>query len=121
MRFKMNDNTNHPNRLTAVPNSLSGSPDARKFTPASVTDLPPRQRGPMDYPNPKNVMVDQQGRPIPPDGQQPLSVPAYKPPMPAKKMQASVISLVSPIVLIALLSGSIFAIWHFMIKPNTVA
>jgi RND family efflux transporter MFP subunit len=117
----MNNNTHHPNSTTAGPGSLPGQPGARKLTPASVADLPQRLKGPMNYPYQTNVMVDQPGRPMPPGAQRPPSAPSYKPPMPAKKMQASVMSLVSPIVLIALLSGSTFAIWRFMIKPNTVA
>jgi RND family efflux transporter MFP subunit len=116
----MNNNPHHhSNKMT--PGSLPGLPGASKFTTASVANLPQRLKGPMDYPNQKNVMEGQQGRPMPPDAQRPPSAPSYKPPMFAQKKQGSVMPLVSLIVLIALLSASIFAIWRFMIKPNTVA
>src|SRR5690348_1633658 len=49
MRFKMNNNTHHPNRMTSVPGSLPGSPVARKFT-TSVTDPPQRLRSPLEQP-----------------------------------------------------------------------
>jgi RND family efflux transporter MFP subunit len=117
----MNNNTHHhPNSMPSGPSSLPGPPDARKFT-ASVTDLPQRPKGPMDYPNQNNVMGGQQGQSILPVAQRPPSVPPYKPPLSTPQKQESVMPLVSFIVLIALLGGSIFVIWRFVVKPNTVA
>jgi RND family efflux transporter MFP subunit len=88
----------------------------------------------MDYPGQKNVMVDQQGRPMPPNGQKPPadprsayftppSAPSYTPSMsqPPQKKRGSIFPLVSLIILIVVLSGGTFAVWRYVIKPNTVA
>jgi RND family efflux transporter MFP subunit len=91
----------------------------------------------MDYPNQKgaNAMMDQQGRPMPPNGQKPPATdprsayftppaaPSYSPSMsqsPQKK-RGSMFPLISLIVLIVALSGGTFAVWRYVIKPNTVA
>jgi RND family efflux transporter MFP subunit len=88
----------------------------------------------MDYPNQKNAMVDPQGRPMPPNGQKPPdprsayftppAAPSYSPNMsqpPQKKRGGSMFPLVSLIVLIVALSGGTFAVWRYVIRPNTVA
>jgi RND family efflux transporter MFP subunit len=91
----------------------------------------------MDYPNQKgvNAMVDQQGRPMPPNGQKPPATdprsayftppaaPSYSPSMPqsSQRRRGSMFPLVSLIVLIVALSGGTFAVWRYVIKPNTVA
>lgn len=91
----------------------------------------------MDYPNQKNAnaMVDQQGRPMPPNGQKPPATdsrsgyfpppaaPSYSSamPQPPQKKRGSMLPLVSLIILIVALSGGTFAVWRYVIKPNTVA
>lgn len=91
----------------------------------------------MDYPNQKNAnaMVDQQGRPMPPNGQKPPNAdsrsayftppaaPSYSSSMsqPPQKKRGSMFPLISLIVLIVALSGGTFAVWRYVIKPNTVA
>jgi RND family efflux transporter MFP subunit len=84
----------------------------------------------MDYPNQKNAMLDSQGRPMPPNGQKPPADPRsayFTPPSapnmspPPQKKRGSMFPLVSLIILIVALSGGTFAVWRYVIRPNTVA